>query len=84
MSITVDYFRNQPPKKHRGQNFMINDANLDFLSRIINRKKSNWLIEIGGGLGPLSNKIWRIGLMGETAKKENIQKLIDAFKNILQ
>jgi len=41
-------------------------------------------IEIGGGLGPLSNKIWRIGLMGETAKKENIQKLIDAFKKILQ
>tara|TARA_B100000530_G_C15934475_1_gene478424 strand:+ start:2504 stop:3277 length:774 start_codon:yes stop_codon:yes gene_type:complete len=57
MSITVDYFRNQPPKKHRGQNFMINDANLDFLSRIINRKKSNWLIEIGGGLGFLTEKI---------------------------
>ena len=40
-------------------------------------------IEIGGGLGPLSGKIWRIGLMGETAKKENIQKLMDAFKKIL-
>ena len=40
-------------------------------------------IEIGGGLGPLSGNIWRIGLMGETAKKENIQKLMDAFKKIL-
>ena len=40
-------------------------------------------IEIGGGLGPLTGKIWRIGLMGETAKKESIQKLIDAFRNIL-
>jgi alanine-glyoxylate transaminase/serine-glyoxylate transaminase/serine-pyruvate transaminase len=40
-------------------------------------------IEIGGGLGPLSGKIWRIGLMGETAKKESIQKLMDAFKKIL-
>ena len=40
-------------------------------------------IEIGGGLGPLASKIWRIGLMGETAKKENIQRLMDAFKNIL-
>jgi len=40
-------------------------------------------IEIGGGLGPLTGKIWRIGLMGETAKKENIQKLMDAFKKIL-
>ena len=40
-------------------------------------------IEIGGGLGPLSGKIWRIGLMGETAKEESIQKLMDAFKKIL-
>ena len=40
-------------------------------------------IEIGGGLGPLSGKIWRIGLMGETAKKESIQKLMDAFNEIL-
>ena len=40
-------------------------------------------IEIGGGLGPLSGKIWRIGLMGESAKKESIQKLMDAFKKIL-
>ena len=57
MSITVDYFRNQPPKKHRGQNFMINDANLNFLSTIINGKKSNWIVEIGGGLGFLTEKI---------------------------
>ena len=40
-------------------------------------------IEIGGGLGPLAGKIWRIGLMGETAKKESIQRLMDAFKIIL-
>ena len=40
-------------------------------------------IEIGGGLGPLAGKIWRIGLMGETAKKESIQKLMDAFRKIL-
>jgi alanine-glyoxylate transaminase/serine-glyoxylate transaminase/serine-pyruvate transaminase len=40
-------------------------------------------IEIGGGLGPLAGKIWRIGLMGETAKKENIQKLMDAFRKII-
>ena len=40
-------------------------------------------IEIGGGLGPLAGKIWRIGLMGETAKKESIHRLMDAFKKIL-
>ena len=44
---------------------------------------NDYCIEIGGGLGPLANKIWRIGLMGETAKKENIYRLIDALRKIL-
>jgi alanine-glyoxylate transaminase/serine-glyoxylate transaminase/serine-pyruvate transaminase len=47
------------------------------------RLLKDYHIEIGGGLGPLAGKIWRIGLMGETAKKENIQRLMDALKNIL-
>ena len=44
---------------------------------------NEYQIEIGGGLGPLAGRIWRIGLMGETAKKESIQKLMDAFRKIL-
>jgi len=51
----------------------------DVRSRLL----SEFHIEIGGGLGPLSDKIWRIGLMGETAKKESIQKLMYAFRKIL-
>jgi alanine-glyoxylate transaminase/serine-glyoxylate transaminase/serine-pyruvate transaminase len=47
------------------------------------RLLKDYRIEIGGGLGPLAGKIWRIGLMGETAKKESIQKLMDAFRKIL-
>src|SRR5262245_53619346 len=29
-------------------------------------------IEIGGGLGPLKNKIWRIGLMGSSSSRNNV------------
>jgi alanine-glyoxylate transaminase/serine-glyoxylate transaminase/serine-pyruvate transaminase len=47
------------------------------------RLLKDYHIEIGGGLGPLVGKIWRIGLMGETAKKENIQKLMDALNAVL-
>ena len=47
-------------------------------SKLIN----DYRIEIGGGLGPLAGKIWRIGLMGETAREENIQKLVKAFNEI--
>jgi alanine-glyoxylate transaminase/serine-glyoxylate transaminase/serine-pyruvate transaminase len=40
-------------------------------------------IEIGAGLGPLAGKIWRIGLMGHTARPENVEKLIQALKAVL-
>jgi alanine-glyoxylate transaminase/serine-glyoxylate transaminase/serine-pyruvate transaminase len=36
-------------------------------------------IEIGGGLGTLKDKIWRIGLMGETARAKNVDSLISAL-----
>ncbi|MBI9087114.1 MAG: alanine--glyoxylate aminotransferase family protein [Desulfobacterales bacterium] len=39
-------------------------------------------IEIGAGLGPLAGKIWRIGLMGHTARKENVDRLIDALASV--
>jgi alanine-glyoxylate transaminase/serine-glyoxylate transaminase/serine-pyruvate transaminase len=41
-------------------------------------------IEIGAGLGPLKGKIWRIGLMGETSKKENVDAVLSALKSILK
>lgn len=37
-------------------------------------------IEVGAGLGPLAGKIWRIGLMGHTARPENVQRLLAALK----
>ncbi|MBV6642487.1 MAG: alanine--glyoxylate aminotransferase family protein [Cyclobacteriaceae bacterium] len=43
----------------------------------------NHQIEIGGGLGPLAGKIWRIGIMGHTARKENVDRLIKGLKEVL-
>jgi alanine-glyoxylate transaminase/serine-glyoxylate transaminase/serine-pyruvate transaminase len=40
-------------------------------------------IEIGAGLGPLAGKVWRIGLMGHTARKENVDRLLSALKTEL-
>jgi alanine-glyoxylate transaminase / serine-glyoxylate transaminase / serine-pyruvate transaminase len=40
-------------------------------------------IEIGAGLGPLKGKIWRVGLMGETARPENVKTFLSALKTIL-
>jgi len=45
--------------------------------------RNRYKIEIGGGLGPLNGKIWRIGLMGYTAREENVEKLLTAFNDLL-
>lgn len=36
-------------------------------------------IEIGAGLGPLAGKVWRIGLMGHTARPQNVERLLQAL-----
>lgn len=41
-------------------------------------------IEIGAGLGPLAGKIWRIGIMGHTARNENIDRLMKALRAVLK
>ena len=40
-------------------------------------------IEIGGGLGPLAGQIWRVGLMGGSAREENVARLLTALRIIL-
>jgi alanine-glyoxylate transaminase/serine-glyoxylate transaminase/serine-pyruvate transaminase len=40
-------------------------------------------IEIGGGLGELRGKVWRIGLMGESAREINVFGLLSALEMVL-
>ena len=40
-------------------------------------------IEIGGGLGELAGKAWRVGLMGESARERNVFALLSALETIL-
>jgi alanine-glyoxylate transaminase/serine-glyoxylate transaminase/serine-pyruvate transaminase len=48
------------------------------------RLLSEFKIEIGGGLGPLAGKIWRIGLMGHTARKENVSRFLASLEKVLK
>jgi alanine-glyoxylate transaminase/serine-glyoxylate transaminase/serine-pyruvate transaminase len=36
-------------------------------------------IEVGGGLGKLAGRVWRIGLMGENARAEVVDALVAAL-----
>ncbi|GIX31425.1 MAG: serine--pyruvate aminotransferase [Porticoccaceae bacterium] len=40
-------------------------------------------IEIGAGLGPFAGKVWRIGLMGHAARKENVLACLAALEAVL-
>ena len=40
-------------------------------------------IEIGGALGPLKGKVWRIGLMGESSRAENVLLVLWALEKVL-
>ncbi len=43
----------------------------------------NYGIEIGGGLGPVSGRVWRIGCMGHTARMRNVTLLLGALAEVL-
>ena len=43
----------------------------------------NYNIEIAAGLGPFRGKVWRVGLMGESCKRENVTLLLGALEQIL-
>ncbi len=45
---------------------------------------SQFNLEIGGGLGDLKGKVWRIGLMGETSRSKNVLYCLDALEQSLR
>ncbi len=48
------------------------------------RLLEDYNIEIAGGLGAWKGKIWRIGLMGFSSRRENVVLLLTALRRILQ
>ena len=40
-------------------------------------------VEIAGGFGPLAGRIWRIGLMGFSSRKENVALLLSVLEKLL-
>jgi alanine-glyoxylate transaminase/serine-glyoxylate transaminase/serine-pyruvate transaminase len=41
-------------------------------------------IEVGGGLGPVAGKVWRIGCMGHTARMRNVVTLLGALEELFE
>jgi alanine-glyoxylate transaminase/serine-glyoxylate transaminase/serine-pyruvate transaminase len=47
------------------------------------RLLKDWGIEVGGGLGPLKGKAWRIGLMGHSSRRSNVTLVLSALETCL-
>jgi alanine-glyoxylate transaminase/serine-glyoxylate transaminase/serine-pyruvate transaminase len=45
---------------------------------------TEWNVEIGGGLGPLKGRAWRIGLMGYSARQENVMLVLAGLETCLR
>ena len=48
------------------------------------RLRNQLSIELGAGLGPFAGKAWRVGLMGHTARLENVSRFLAALKEALR
>ena len=44
---------------------------------------ADYNLEIGAGLGALAGKVWRIGLMGQSATTSNVLLCLNALETIL-
>jgi alanine-glyoxylate transaminase/serine-glyoxylate transaminase/serine-pyruvate transaminase len=40
-------------------------------------------MEIGAGLGAFKGKVWRIGMMGESSRRENVMLVLNALETVL-
>ncbi len=41
-------------------------------------------VEMGGGLGPLAGKVWRVGVMGHNARPETIARFLEGLEQALR
>ena len=49
-------------------------------ARVRSRLLADDGIEIGGGLGPMKGRVWRIGLMGESSRRESVLAVLAALE----
>jgi alanine-glyoxylate transaminase/serine-glyoxylate transaminase/serine-pyruvate transaminase len=52
-------------------------------AKVRNELRVRFGIEVGGGLGALAGKGWRIGLMGHSARERSVVALVGALRSLL-
>ena len=52
-------------------------------AKIRSRLLREYGIEVGGGLGPLKGKAWRVGLMGQSSHRDHVLLFLGALEQVL-
>ena len=53
-------------------------------SKLRGEIRSNYNIEIGGGLGKFSGKAWRVGLMGHSSREDKVYRLLNSIGEVFK
>jgi alanine-glyoxylate transaminase / serine-glyoxylate transaminase / serine-pyruvate transaminase len=50
---------------------------------IARRLLDEYNVEVGGGLGELAGKVWRVGLMGYNSRPDTVDSLVEVLRQVL-
>jgi alanine-glyoxylate transaminase/serine-glyoxylate transaminase/serine-pyruvate transaminase len=81
MELGIEFVVDEPHRLPQLNSVYIPDGVDDAAART--RLLQEFNLEIGAGLGPLAGKVWRIGLMGYSARQENVDLCVSAIGEVI-
>ena len=79
--LGISYLVDEDDRLPQLNSIFIPDGVDDLASR--QKLLNDFNLEIGAGLGVLAGKIWRIGLMGSSSNKSNIDHCLESIKQVI-
>ena len=79
--LGIEYLVKEEDRLPQLNSIFIPDGVYDLAAR--KRVFNDFNLEIGAGLGVVAGKIWRIGLMGQSSNKKNIEHCLDSIKQVI-
>jgi alanine-glyoxylate transaminase/serine-glyoxylate transaminase/serine-pyruvate transaminase len=73
-----------PPPANRGPTINVINAPANIDEAAVRRRLLGMGVEMGGGLGALAGKVWRVGVMGYNAQVPRVELFVSALEEALR
>jgi alanine-glyoxylate transaminase/serine-glyoxylate transaminase/serine-pyruvate transaminase len=73
-----------PPSANRGPTINVINAPASIDEAAVRRRLLGMGVEMGGGLGALAGKVWRVGVMGYNAQVPRVELFVSALEEALR